>query len=513
MNMSKLLPLYVVMSGLSLSLAGQTPDTLRRENLGAGVNSTCAELTPFISPDGKKLFFVRENDPQNVDYPEPGTQDVFMSKLDSAGNWGAARHLGYPFNADKFNAVIGFSADGNTRYVKGYYDNGEYKTVGFSSCVLTVNGWSKPQGFHVKNYQFMQDKSETVSNYMHNDNKTLLMSFTPRKKKEHDIFVSFRIDADHFTEPMSLPINTDNVEMSPFLASDGVTLYFSSNRPGGFGSNDIWMTRRLDDTWQKWSDPVNLGAGVNTPQWDSYYSIAASGDCAYMVSYANTYGHSDIVRISLRPAVRPNPVALVSGRVLDKKTNKPIDAAITFTTLSDGKEAGTAHTTPGTGDYQIILPYGKLYGFSASAQGYYAVSENLDLTNLASYEEVKRDLYLVPIEVGQVVRLNNIFFEFGKDSLKSESFVELDNVVKLLTDNPSMHIALSGHTDNVGSDAANLKLSEGRAKAVYNYLVSKGIDATRLSSKGFGETKPVSTNDTEDGRQQNRRVEFEIETK
>jgi outer membrane protein OmpA-like peptidoglycan-associated protein len=312
---------------------------------------------------------------------------------------------------------------------------------------------------------------------------------------------------------MSLPINTDNVEMSPFLASDGVTLYFASNRPGGFGSNDIWMTRRLDDTWQKWSEPVNLGAGVNTPQWDSYYSIAASGDCAYMVSYANTYGHSDIVRISLRKEVRPNPVALVSGRVLDKKTGKPVEASISFTTLSDGKEAGTARTTPGTGDYQIILPYGKLYGFSASAQGYYAVSENLDLSNLKSYEEVKRDLYLVPIEVGQVVRLNNIFFEFGKDSLKAESFPELDKVVQLLTDNAAMTIALSGHTDNVGSDAANLKLSEGRAKAVYNYLVSKGIDASRLSSKGYGETKPVATNDTEDGRQQNRRVEFEIEKK
>jgi outer membrane protein OmpA-like peptidoglycan-associated protein len=269
------------------------------------------------------------------------------------------------------------------------------------------------------------------------------------------------------------------------------------------------MSRRLDDTWQKWSEPVNLGPEINTNDWDAYYSVAASGDVAYMVSSAGGFGNSDIVRITLKEEVRPNPVALVSGKVLDQKTGKPVEATITYYSLADNIEAGTARSNA-TGDYSIVLPYGKAYGFRAQAGGYYAVSENLDLTGLKSYQEIKRDLFLVPIEIGQVVRLNNIFFESGKATLKPESFEELDRVVKLLTDNPTMEIDLAGHTDNVGTDEANQQLSDDRSKAVYDYLTSKGILASRLSTKGYGETKPIDTNDTEDGRSKNRRVEFTI---
>jgi len=481
----------------------------KRENLGPEVNSKYTELGPIVSPDGKKLFFIREDDPQNNDYPER-CQDVFMSKLDSAGKWSAARHLGYPFNKDKFNDIVGFSADNNTRYVKGYFVRGKYEGMGFSFCNMTDKGWSEPEGLKVKGYERLLSEGTSVSNYMHSDNKILLMSFIPKRKKDFDMYVSFRIDEKHFTEPVPVGINTPYAEQSPFLASDGVTLYFSSDRPGGFGSNDIWMVRRLDETWQKWSEPVNLGEGVNTKDWDAYYAISAEGDYAYMTSYANTYGGGDVVRIKLKEEVRPRPVALVSGRVLDKKTGRPVEAHIAYVTLDDGKEAGTARSTPGTGEYQIILPYGKQYGFKAQAEGYYAVSENLDLTALKNYTEVKRDLQLVPIEVGQVVRLNNIFFESGKAELKSESFVELNGVVQLLGEQPLLEIALAGHTDNVGADEANMKLSDDRAKAVYDYLVSKGVAAARLSFKGYGESKPVAGNDSEEGRAQNRRVEFSI---
>lgn len=494
--------------------AMQAPAQYVKENLGAMVNSQYNELTPRISPDGKKLFFIREDDPANTLYPQPGTQDIWMSKLDSSGNWTKAKHLGRPFNLDNYNGLIGFSTDGNTRYMKGYYKDGHYDGMGFSYCEMTDKGWGEPQGFKVKGYESKSKSSETVSNYLHSDNRILLMSFDPGGKRNygHDIYVSFRKENFSFTEPMRLSFCTSEYdEMSPFLASDGVTLYFSSNRPGGYGSNDIWMTRRLDDTWQTWSEPVNLGSEINTSDWDGYYSIAASGDVAYMVSYAKGgLGGSDIVRIKLKEEVRPNPVALVSGKVLDQKTGKPLAATITYYTMNDNVEVGTAHSSPGTGEYQIILPYGKTYGFRAQSDGYYAVSQNMDLSGLKAYEEVKRDLYLVPIEVGQVVRLNNIFFEFGKATLQPESAEELDRVVKLLSDNPTMEIDIAGHTDNVGSDESNRQLSGDRAKAVYDYLVSKGIAANRLSFKGFGESKPLTTNDTEEGRAQNRRVEFTI---
>lgn len=490
----------------------------QKENLGPTINSPYPELAPMISPDGKKLFFIRTGHPENTLSPQPGTQDIWMSKLDSSGKWSAARHLKAPFNDELYNGIEGFSADGNTRYIKGYYSKGQYDGMGFSYFVLTNDGWAGPKGIRVKNYESsINEKDLSISSHMHSDNKTLITSFVPkgRNKKDHDLFVSFRRSDGSFSEPMLLPVvSSDFDEIGPFLAADDVTLYFSSNRPGGYGSHDIWMSHRLDDTWLKWSDPVNLGPEINTNDWDAYYSVAASGDVAYMVSSAaGGYGKSDIVKITLRPEVRPNPVALVSGKVLDQKTGKPVEATITYSVMASGEEAGSARSSPGSGDYSIVLPYGKDYGFRAIADGYYAVSEHLDLSALTKYEEVHRDLYLVPIEVGQVVRLNNIFFEFGKATLRPESSEELDRVAALLTDNPSMQIDIAGHTDNVGSDADNLKLSDDRAKAVHDYLVNKGVVATRLSWKGYGETKPVAGNDTDEGRAQNRRVEFVIRSK
>jgi outer membrane protein OmpA-like peptidoglycan-associated protein len=208
--------------------------------------------------------------------------------------------------------------------------------------------------------------------------------------------------------------------------------------------------------------------------------------------------------------VRPKPVVLITGRVLDQKTGKPLSAEIVYNLITGGDPIGSAISNEETGEYQIVLPYGKNYRFNAIASGYYAVSENMDLSDLKEYKEIKRDLYLVPIEVGQVVRLNNIFFEFGRAELKQESFNELDRVVTLLTENPSMSIEIAGHTDNVGSDVDNLKLSQDRANAVVAYIVSKGISATRIVSKGYGESIAIADNSTEEGRAVNRRVEFKI---
>jgi outer membrane protein OmpA-like peptidoglycan-associated protein len=504
---------FFLTAGLVFAVATSNAQ-YQKENLGAKVNSEYDELAPRISPDGKKLFFLRVNHPENTLYPQPGTQDIWMSKLESDGQWSQARHLNAPFNDENYNNIVGFSADGNTRYVKGYYQRGKYDGMGFSTMELTAGGWTKPAGIKVKGYESGINPGDySVSSDMHSDNKTLITSFVPkqRRKNDHDLFVSFRDENGDFSEPVLLPVSSDYEEISPFLASDGVTLYFSSNRPGGYGSNDIWMSRRLDETWEKWSEPVNLGPEINTSDWDAYYSLAASGDVAYMVSWGEgSYGKGDIVRITLKEEVRPNPVVLVSGKVLDQKTGKPVEATISYYSIGDNKEAGTARSSSGTGDYSIVLPYGKRYGFRAQADGYYAVSENLDLSELKAYAEVKKDLYLVPIEVGQVVRLNNIFFEFGKAALMEESFKELDRVVELLTENSTMEIDIAGHTDNVGSDEANLQLSEDRAKAVYEYFTGKGIAASRLSFKGYGETKAVAGNDTDEGRAQNRRVEFTI---
>ncbi|HXH17555.1 MAG TPA: OmpA family protein, partial [Chitinophagales bacterium] len=209
--------------------------------------------------------------------------------------------------------------------------------------------------------------------------------------------------------------------------------------------------------------------------------------------------------------IRPNPVMLVYGTVFNKKTLKPIgNADVEYETLPGGEEAGIARSEPDNGSYKIVLPYGKLYGILAKADGYISVSDNLDLTQVAEYQEIQKDLYLAPIEVGEIVRLNNIFFDYDKATLRPESFPELDRVVAFLRENQKVEIELSGHTDHRGSDNYNLVLSQNRAKAVVDYIIRHGIDASRLIAKGYGETKPVASNDTEEGMQLNRRVEFEI---
>ncbi len=243
-----------------------------------------------------------------------------------------------------------------------------------------------------------------------------------------------------------------------------------------------------------------------------FFTLDAGGEYAYLTTNLDTYGESDVVRVQLMEREKPDPVVMVSGNVYNAKTKQPLSASLIYETLPDGAEAGNGLSSPTDGAFKIVLPYDKNYLIRATADKFFAQSENLNLDSLvkAGFKEIHRDLYLVPIEIGQVVRLNNVFFDFDKWNLRPESFVELDRVVKLLEENPSIEIEMSAHTDSKGSDEYNYTLSDNRAKSVMDYILSKGISSSRIISKGYGESKPVATNDTDDGRQLNRRVEFTI---
>lgn len=305
-------------------------------------------------------------------------------------------------------------------------------------------------------------------------------------------------------------LNTAAGESTPFLANDESTLYFSTNGLPGYGRKDMYITRRLDSTWTHWSKPQNLGPLLNTPAWDAYYSIPASGDYAYFASNQNSIGGADIFRAPLPASVRPKPVVLVTGIVRNAKTNEPMAAKITYESLTSGKELGFAHSDAKTGFYSIVLPPGEEYGFLGEQKEFFPVSENLDLRNLAQYAELKRDLSLVPLEKGNVARLNNLFFDSGKADLRPQSTRELNRLVKTMEEHPAMVIEIVGHTDDVGNDAYNLSLSQRRAAMVLNYLKAKGIAPARLKSTGYGESKPKVPNDSPENQQRNRRVEFAI---
>lgn len=491
---------------------------LKIENLGENINSDLPELRPTISADGNLLFFICENHPANTKYNSvPNSQDIWYATRDSAGNWCEAHHLKYPLNTVQYNAVYWISPDKNRILIRGAFLNGgAYMGKGVSMSYRNKEGrWGEPVMLRIKNYT-RYDRGLTSGATMVHDGKTLLLYMTPVEGSPlNDIYVCFLEPDGSWTEPRNLgkQVNSpDQDEMTPYVAADGETLYFSSNRPGGLGDNDIWMTKRLDKSWQKWSTPVNLGSPINTEGWDAFFTLDAGGEYAYLTSNQNTYGESDIVRVKLLEREKPDPVVLVSGNVYNAKTKEPLSASLVYETLPDGEEAGNGVSSPADGAFKIVLPYDKNYSIHATADHFFAQSENLNLDSLvkAGYKEIHKDLYLVPIEIGQIVRLNNVFFDFDKWNLRPESYVELKRVVKLLKENPSIEIEMSAHTDSYGTDEYNITLSENRARSVMEYIISEGISRTRIISHGYGETRPVAPNDSDDNRQKNRRVEFKI---
>jgi outer membrane protein OmpA-like peptidoglycan-associated protein len=482
-----------------------------KENLGNGVNSMYAEVYPIISPDGKTLFFDRKDHPQNFpDYQSQSVDNIWYSELTPEGKWGVAKNIGRDLNNGYGSYVLSITPDGNTLLVGGHFDNSSQPAQIWMSRKVSA-GWGKPVALKI-------DSFFTTNRFMESclaaDGKTLIVSLQrPDSYGVRDFYACFLRDDGKWTAPKNMgpDINSAGDESTPFLAADGKTLYFATDGRSGYGSLDIFLSRRLDDTWEHWSEPENLGTNFNTTGWDAYFTVPASGEYAYFVSSKGQYSYDlDIYRVKLPPSLQPLPVVLVSGKVIDAKSGKPIEATIHYEILPGGKEAGIAHSNPTTGEYKISLPSGEMYGFRAEANGYAAVNQNLDVKKVKQYEEIKKDLKLVPLEVGQTVRLNNLFFDFNKSVLKSESFAELDRLVALLSATPTMEVLIAGHTDNVGNDASNKNLSEARAKAVKNYLISKNIEAKRLKTTGFGKAKPLTSNDSEEGRSQNRRVEFTI---
>ena len=487
------------------------------ENLGLNINSKNPELRPTVSADGNLLFFICENDPFNTKYNSvPNSQDIWFAQREENGTWGGAVHLSYPLNTMQYNAVYWISPDNNRILIRGAFHQGAYMGKGVSFCELQDNGrWGEPEMLRIRDYH-KYDRGRQSGATMAHDGRTLLLYLTPENGEvNNDLYVCFLLKDGTWSEPKSLgkKINLpDYDEMTPYLAADGMTLYFSSNRPGGLGDNDIYMCKRLDKSWQNWSDPVNLGSPINSENWDAFFTLDAGGEFAYLTNTVNTYGESDIVRIRLMEKEKPDPVLLVSGNVYNVKTREPLSASLVYETLPDGDIAGSGMSNAADGSFKIVLPYDKNYSIRATADKFFAISENLNLDSLvkAGYKEIHKDLYLAPIEIGQIVRLNNVFFDFDKWDLRPESYVELNRVVELLQENPAIEIEMSAHTDNKGSDEYNFTLSDQRARSVREYILSKGIRASRIQSKGYGETKPVAANDTDENRQLNRRVEFTI---
>ena len=569
----------------TLTASAQFAPRYELVKLNKEVNTHYHEAAPVISQDGKKLYFFVHNHPEN-NYGKEGSDDIWVSTLNEKGEWGAAQHVGAPFNIHRSNQVFTTLPDGSI-FIKG----GRKKdTKGFSlvSASGALSEIEIPGFLEMNKGRFYGASMSSDMNHI-----VLFFSEIPTSTRS-SLYISNKTDNGTWTKPVKLNISVKDDDCGPFIGMDNQTLYFASDRnlPGKRGKLDIYKTTRLDDSWQKWSQPENMGPSINTAAEELYFCMDTQNNV--FTSRANSTidgGNLDLFKL-----IPKNVKVTLQVNVLNKKTSSPILATVqleqdgkaeTFTTKADGKfskrinelamymlatsadgfisdnqdiivpapqrdttlvidvylqpiakklmvmgtvlNKKTEETIPqakvvlsvkGKKNSQVNLSVseGKFeqelkelswYYLTGSAEGFLSATDSVYVDDEENTPYIK-NIYLEPIEVGLTVRLKNIYFDFDRTTLKKESYPELNKVVDFLKQNPSVEIEIAGHTDNKGSDEYNLNLSQGRSQSVVDYIVSQGIDRGRLTAQGYGEGKPIESNDTDEGRANNRRVEFTV---
>jgi len=471
-------------------------------NLGDSINSKVSEYYPTITIDGNKLIYTRRVNNFNEDFYE-------ADKVNGA--WSKSISLPGNINTNQNEGAQNISQDGQWLIFTGCNFPEGHGSCDLYISYLTAEGWSTPENLGDSINTEFWESAPSLSP----DKRDLY--FSSRQSDGYggsDLFVSHRLLNGRWSAPENLgpTINTIGDEGTPFIHADNQSLYFTSSGHPGYGGDDLFVTRK--GPGGVWSKPENLGYPINTIENEGSLVISANGKTAYYASdRADSRGGLDLYSFEMREDIRPAPTTWVKGRVYDRKTNKGLPSSVILTDLAS-REVVSKLQTDETGNYLITLPKGKDYAFNVNRRGYLFYSENFSLDkNQVTDSAYQIDIPLQPLEANAAVVLKNIFFESNKYELKSESEAELNEVVQLMKENPTLRIQISGHTDNSGKATDNQGLSENRAKAVTNYLVSKGIAAARLTYKGFGDTQPIADNATPEGRAKNRRTELNVISK
>ncbi|MDD3860023.1 MAG: OmpA family protein [Bacteroidales bacterium] len=480
-------------------------------NMGANINtSEGGEYVPVISADDKQIYFCAKDRKDNI-----GGEDIFVSKKTN-GVWGPSKivsELSAMFSND---APISLSTDGTVLML---FKNGNL----FFSKKTNI-GWDIP----VELSKNINSGSWQADAMITSDGKALVFTSTRKggynlhensdgyhgdSQYPSDIWVSLKDSKGEWGIPINMgsTINTRYCERSPFLHPDMKTLYFSSDGHGGLGKLDVFKSTRLSDTcWNCWSEPINMGKEINTADSDWGYKISTDGEKAYFAKLRSGSEEYDIFWLKLPDNLRPDMVATVSGKLVDKDSN-PVSAEILWEDLETGKTVGQSQSDPKDGSFFIVLPLGKIYGYYVDEDKYFPISNNVDLRNVKKQVVIEENIDMVTfeqmVEIGTAVPVNNLFFNFGESTLLQYSLPELKRVADIIKVN-NLKVELSGHTDNIGTAEDNQILSEKRALAVRDFLVNEGCSESLFTIVGYGMTKPVEKNDTESGRAKNRRVEM-----
>lgn len=489
----------------------KVPVKMKVENLGKGVNSKYADYSPVLTADGKTMIFTsrRDGGTSNDTYDDGKYfEDIYITDYVN-GKWTEAKNIGAPINTEGNDATVGITIDGQNILIYKD-DNGDGNIY---STHLNGDTWSEPEKLNAN----INSKYWEPSAFMTADGNTMyFVSDRPGGYGGRDIYKSNLMDDGQWGKAINLGsnINTKYDEDGPFLHPDGITLFFSSTGHKTMGGFDIFYSTMSENG--DWQSPVNVGFPVNSPDDDVFYVVSPDKTKAYYSSYKEGgVGEKDNYMITFLDQ-KQAPLTLLKGEVKDDAGKVPKNIVITVTDNETGNLVGVYRTNSKTGQYVMILTPGKNYNLVYEAEGFMFYSENRDIPKNTNYYEIYRPVLLPPIIVGSRVVLNNIFFDFDKATLRTTSNVELRNLVRFMNKYPAVSVEIAGYTDSKGTEDYNMKLSQNRAQAVVTYLLGKGIATDRMTAKGYGENNPDASNQKADGsddpagRQLNRRVELKV---
>lgn len=498
-------------------------------NMGPGINTADPEYYPTITVDGKTILFTRRiDDPRVPVYKEQ--EDFYVSQLSDRNIWGTAVPMPPNVNSLLNEGAPTISADGRSLIFVACssqsddIDYGEGRD-GKGSCDLFYTkklgkAWTNPVNLPGNVNSFTWESQPSLSS----DGKTLYFIRRVNRKGElpnSDIFVSKMNSNGTWGTAQRLPdiINTPTQEESVLIHPDGRSLYFASRGHKGMGGSDLYVSR-LDEKGN-WSKPENLGYPINTKSDENSLMVSPDGEVGFFASNRDGgYGDLDIYWFNMPENLRPTKTLYFEGKVFDVNTKKPLAGKFQLIDLKTGNEVIYSEADAVTGEFMVSLPVNRDYALNVSFNGYNFFSQNFNLINPEGLEAFHMDVPMVPITSDAPTILKNVFFDLGKATLRSESFVELNKLRDFLTFNPTIKIELGGHTDTRGDATENQILSTDRAKSVYNYLIGQGIVADRLTYKGYGETVNIHTDadiaklatekEKEAAHQENRRTEYKI---
>ena len=470
------------------------------------VNAFVMQYFPVLTADQQQLIFTRRMGGGPSD-----DEDLVISRKNAKGRWTEPESVSRNINSELNEGTSTISADGRKLIFTSCVGRQGYGSCDLYESIRTGEEWTKPRnlGPNVNSAEWESQPSLSA------DGRTLYFVSDRRGGVgRRDIWVSYLNENGDWSRAKNAgrPVNTMYDEISPFIHVNNRALYFASNGLVGFGGYDIFFSEK--DSSGAWTGPKNIGSPINNHEDQFSLFITSDGKKGYYsheeVKDAG-YTSSRIFEIEIpeenRIRYRSN---YVKGVVRDKESQRPLAASIELINLDTKETESLVSSDSVSGNYLIVLTQGAEYALYVNKKGYLFRSLNFNYSSLKDFEPIVLDINLERAKEGTTAILTNIFFDVDKYDLQQRSVTELQKILRFLKENSGVKVEISGHTDNSGSLSYNNSLSERRAESVYNYLISHGVEASRLISRGYGSTKPIADNDSEEGRKQNRRIEFKI---